>query len=614
MAEPSDLHIPFECYDEQHAAVLGITGSGKTVTSKAMVEQLVHRGRRVCIIDPIKSDWWGVTSNSAGDGPGLPFTIIGGPRGAVPLARHSGAALGKLVGSGELPLSIMDLSKLHDPKAAHEWFISFAEALWEHLSSPVHLVLEEAHVWAPKDRSMGAETMSTYWVKKLATGSRSRGVRLFACTQRTQRLHNDLLSSCRLVVGHQTIFPGDRKPIVDWIRGLTPDAAKANEVDQTLPTLKEGEAWVACAKPIFVRRMRLPMCETFDNSKTPASGAKARSIKTSTVDVDALNRLLGEAVEEAKANDPKLLRAEVDRLKRELADQRAKPSTTHAGELGKAQEQIAKLKDRIAQLEYSNRDHEAWRRAAEAALKSISDVASSKYAGLVLGSPHQHTPVPLPASVPGGESYAEPPVPAENGSLASVRAGSAGPTREGSGRGPRSNPAGGGNRAAPASGKRTPHERILDSIAWWSSIGVSRPSRVQVAVVAGYTASGGTFMRYVSALSSEGKIAYPDTGTLELTDAGWRCSATPTIPTTLAALHEATRALLDAPLRKILDVVLAARGEPVGRTEVAEQSGYEVTGGTFMRYVSSLSSLGLVVYPRKTTLAAAPILFPEGLR
>lgn len=132
--------------------------------------------------------------------------------------------------------------------------------------------------------------------------------------------------------------------------------------------------------------------------------------------------------------------------------------------------------------------------------------------------------------------------------------------------------------------------------------------------MAGYTASGGTFMRYVSALSSEGKIAYPDTGTLELTDAGWRCSATPTIPTTLAALHEATRALLDAPLRKILDVVLAARGEPVGRTEVAEQSGYEVTGGTFMRYVSSLSSLGLVVYPRKTTLAAAPILFPEGLR
>lgn len=42
-----------------HTAVLGKTGSGKTSTAKLIVEQAVAEGARVCILDPIKSDWWG---------------------------------------------------------------------------------------------------------------------------------------------------------------------------------------------------------------------------------------------------------------------------------------------------------------------------------------------------------------------------------------------------------------------------------------------------------------------------------------------------------------------------------------------------------------------------
>lgn len=77
------------------------------------------------------------------------------------------------------------------------------------------------------------------------------------------------------------------------------------------------------------------------------------------------------------------------------------------------------------------------------------------------------------------------------------------------------------------------------------------------------------------------------------------------------ALHARVREILEGPHRKILDVLLAAGGLEMGRTEVAERAGYEASGGSFNRYVSHLSSLRLIRYPKRTTVAAAAWLFPE---
>lgn len=597
----------------QHVAILGKTGSGKTYTAKGLVEGILDEKRRLAVVDPTGA-WWGLRSSADGKAPGYPVIVLGGHHADAPLPPESGAACAELITRNHLQV-VFDTSDMSVGDRTR-WFIGFAGGLFRLNRTPIHVVIDEAHMFAPQSGGGAKIDVDTgkmlHACNTLASGGRSRGVRLMLITQRPAKLHKDSLTCCDTLIAMRLIAPQDREAVKDWIDGCG-DAKKGREVLDSLAGLGRGEGWAWYPEGNYLERLRFPRIRTFDSSATPTDGEAPAAPKTlADIDLAAVNAALTAAVEEAKANDPKLLRAEVDRLKRELADERSKPITMHAGELGKAQERIAELESRVSALASDNRNLVSIRGGIAHLLTQAIELARGENELRSLGE--RHTPVPPPASVPGGESYAEPPVPAENGSLASVRAGSAGPTREGSGRGPRSNPAGGGNRAAPASGKRTPHERILDSVAWWSSIGVSRPSRVQVAVVAGYTASGGTFMRYVSALSSEGKIAYPDTGTLELTDAGWRSAATPAIPTTLAGLHEATRALLDAPLRKILDVVLAARGEPVGRTEVAERSGYEATGGTFMRYVSSLSSLGLVIYPRKTTLAAAPILFPEGLR
>lgn len=101
---------------------------------------------------------------------------------------------------------------------------------------------------------------------------------------------------------------------------------------------------------------------------------------------------------------------------------------------------------------------------------------------------------------------------------------------------------------------------------------------------------------------------------LHLTASGRACVTARLADATLAELHQrALGVLRSKSLAKILSVLLHARGRELGRTEVAERAGFEPGSGTFAKYCSKLRSFGVIVYPRKTTMAAAPWLFPSGL-
>jgi hypothetical protein len=331
----------------QHVAVLGKTGSGKTSTAKLAIEQVVGDNARVCVLDPIKSDWWGLTSSPDGKRAGLPFHILGGPRGHVPLHASAGKAIAEIVASGALPLSIIDMADF-EPGGQAKFFTEFAPALLKRMRGVVYLVIEEAHLFAPKERSgVGAENLSIHWSKTLATAGRSKGVRLIVLSQRVQALHNAVLGSCDTLIAHRLTAPADQKPIVDWLKANAP-ADVMREVSGSLSSLKTGEGWVCSGESRIFERRKFPRIHTYDNTATPVGDGEARVVKTAPVDQDKLRTIIGEAVQEAEANDPKVLRRRVVELEQTVRrlEQRAQAPKTGTAEVKTVEVEVLTDADR----------------------------------------------------------------------------------------------------------------------------------------------------------------------------------------------------------------------------------------------------------------------------
>lgn len=301
---------------ESNVAVVGKTGAGKTSVEKFLTESAVwapdmyvRPNTRVCILDTIKSDHWGLTLMADGKRPGLPFIILGGPHGHVPLHDGAGEAIAKLVATGQLPLSIIDMAGFKMGGLQRFWN-AFAETLFALNKYPLQLQVEEAHEIAPKERSgVGAETYALYWAKKVATGGRSKGLRLTVATQRTQSIHNAMLGSCETMIALRLTAPADIEPIAKWLSANL-EKDEAIVVKRSLPSLKNGEAWV-CANG-HAKRVQFPLFRTFDNSKTP-DGSEI-DVVPPKVDRRLLTAMIGDAVKEAEENDVDTLKARIKEL------------------------------------------------------------------------------------------------------------------------------------------------------------------------------------------------------------------------------------------------------------------------------------------------------------
>ena len=139
--------LPIVALDER-LAIVGTSGSGKTYAAKGLVEQLLEASARVCVVDPL-GVWWGLRAGADGATPGYPVVVFGGRHADVALDESMGAALGQLVGTRSLAC-VVDLSELGSGAARRRFMAGFAEALYETNREPLHLVLDEADLWAPQ--------------------------------------------------------------------------------------------------------------------------------------------------------------------------------------------------------------------------------------------------------------------------------------------------------------------------------------------------------------------------------------------------------------------------------------------------------------------------------
>lgn len=303
--------VPLDIFT-RHTAVLGNTGAGKTSALKSgMVEPILKQGGRVLVIDPT-SMWWGLRLSADGKRKGFPIHIFGGDHGDYPLRPENGSVLAEAFGTSS-DSAIFDTSHLNVSDRCR-FFIDFSTVLLRRNKGPVHLVIDEAHLFMPQaGAKVGGQVPAMLHAgNNLVSLGRSKGLRVAMLTQRPAKLHKDSLTQAQVLLAMRVFHPLDRRAVEDWI-GEQADAAKGKEIVSSLASLKTGEAWVWAPLNNMLERVQFSMPKTFDSSKAPDENSEDAP-KLEPIDLGALTSRLSVIEAEKKANDPKVLKAEIARL------------------------------------------------------------------------------------------------------------------------------------------------------------------------------------------------------------------------------------------------------------------------------------------------------------
>lgn len=314
--------IPLAALDDRLGFV-GTAGSGKTYNAGAGVERLLAAGGRVIIPDPL-GVWWGLGLNSDGRSP-APWrekgrlVIFGGEHGDLPLNEHAGALIGETVAK-MAESAILDLSGFGTKAAEIRFMLAFLTALYRHASrEPVHLVFDEADMWAPQqERDKGESPKLLGMMETVVRRGRIRGFIPWLISQRPAVLNKNVLSQVDGLVAFKLTSSQDRAALGAWIEGQA-DREQGKAILGSLPTLPIGTGVVWLPNRNVLATSAFPPKLTFDSSRTPKRGERVERKELKPLDLDKLKSKLASIEEEAKANDPRALKAEVARLTRELA-------------------------------------------------------------------------------------------------------------------------------------------------------------------------------------------------------------------------------------------------------------------------------------------------------
>ena len=284
--------LPSSASDER-MAIVGTSGSGKTYAAKGMVEQLLDAGARVCVVDPL-GVWWGLRASADGTAAGYPVVVFGGQHADVRLDEGMGAALGRLVGAQSLAC-VVDLSELGSSAARRRFMSGFSGALYEANTEPLHLVLDEADLWAPQRPLPEAQTLLGR-VEEIVRRGRVRGFIPWLITQRPAVVHKDVLSQADILIAMKLTSSQDRDAIGGWIEGQA-DRAEGKRILAELPRLARGEGVIWAPSDGMLKRVAFPAIRTFDSSRTPRRGERAATPRTlAEVDLSAITAALAETV------------------------------------------------------------------------------------------------------------------------------------------------------------------------------------------------------------------------------------------------------------------------------------------------------------------------------
>jgi hypothetical protein len=225
----------------QTFAFIARKGAGKTYTAGKLVEQLLHAGVQVVVLDTV-GNWYGLRMSADGKGTGFDVPVLGGLRGDIPLEAAGGALIADIVVETGRSM-VLDASQwsLADRQ---RFAAAFGERLWlrkkgEKHPAPVHLVIEESQLIVPQDVRGDTATMVGVYEEIIRLG-RNYGIGVSMITQRPQSVNKEVLNQTECLFVGQVNGAQERDALKKWITHQGMDVHLVEE----LPTLKIGTFYV----------------------------------------------------------------------------------------------------------------------------------------------------------------------------------------------------------------------------------------------------------------------------------------------------------------------------------------------------------------------------------
>jgi len=598
------LDLPAEEFVSSATGIIGKRGRGKTGAVKRIQEECVRVGLPFVSFDPVGVAW-GIRSSFDGSGPGLPVLVVGGPHGDVRLDRRAGDQVARSIVQANVP-AVIDFSE--EPKRAYREFVrDFSHTLFTINDTPRLVIVEEAPELVPqRPRPDMMEVLEA--VERLVRLGRNKAIGVVLVSQRTATISKDVLSQIDLLLAFGVVAPQDKKAIREWVEEKGQEEKYA-EFEDGLSKLGRREAW-AWAPEAFggiFRQVRIRDFHTFHPDKTHLARLKLLAVKPTTTDVSGIVGKLGTAMErlakekDAGAELPRL-REKVRKLEAMAALVKEQSDLTQSYKpLRYEVESLRGKRDRLtAALKEANelRREAAWAisglrknlegmsRMAGASLedkrvqglmerlgKPIESVAITTFDAPLAGRESEggtERSTPQRATFSPSDLAANPP-PAERRMWLNRRDGTGEHLED----------------VALKSGA----VRILRELA---SRYPASFTRSQLGTLSGFTPSGGTFGTYFGQLKRIGFVEEDGRGDVRATQKGMEfVGEVPPAPTSPHEVVVMWKSKFKRGAGEMLQALVDAHPDGLTREDLAEKTGFEVTGGTFGTYLSMLIRNGV---------------------
>ena len=563
------------------SAIVASPSSGKTYGTRGLMEHAYAAGYRIAVLDP-KGDHYGIRHAADGEGPGLPFTVIGGLHGDVDLPPNAGAAIGRYVASRDTHV-VIDASLL-SPSELTRFAADYYETLFAENDGTLLSVIDEAQVIVPQRHGKDTER-ALRAVGRLVSMGRQRGHKVVLVTQRTQAVDKSVLDLALAFVVMNLVGPSARTRVEEWFKGTAEPEVWARLKPQ-LTGLPVGEGFIYAPRGVGLAHFRFPEISTFDSMREPEPGEVRTRPKRagSSSEVSALIAALAGDAAEPKTPDTSAAEAARDAASvpaastqpRRRSSTAARSSSASASkELAEARAEVARLRAELAETKAELRASvEGTDRAvADAVARAVAEVSARVRAAL------GDEAIPLPVEADAEVDEAGPAAP----ETATAEEPPAEAPRE---------------RVRLADDSSPMAHKMVAALE-----GVSPPeaSWAQLAGLIGSAGKGGAWDRARTVLRAAPEV--------EIKGNRVRLLAPP-LPSA-RPLDVALRATLSPSVTALLDAVVASPGTPI--EEIADKLGREPSGGSWDRSWSLLKRLGLAAR-RRGVAELGPVMKAAGER